>query len=257
MDDDTPGIPRGQFPASMMLLQDHGFQPSTFIDIGAAEGAFFLGRREVGIFPAARHFFVDAMQENEELYRRISAKFGAGYEIAAVSSADGWATLQIDPGFYDTHLDGVQAGVEYKDRRSVPMTTLDSLVARHALEPPFAVKLDVQGGELDALRGGLCALRDTVAVTSEMRLTNQRDTLVELLAFMKEAGWVLFDLTDLGYSPVNHTLIECYVTFIPSHLDFRVGQPAALPGQYEGIRERLRRRREANIHAVEELLLSF
>jgi len=47
---------------SLRLLQDRVFEAKTLIDIGAAEGAFFLVRASEQLFPSARHFFVDAMQ---------------------------------------------------------------------------------------------------------------------------------------------------------------------------------------------------
>jgi FkbM family methyltransferase len=251
---ETVDIPRNQYPASMFVLAYFGFEPSTFIDIGAAEGAFFLSRRETGLFPGARHFFVDAMQENEEVYRKIGAKFGTGHEIAAMSSADGTTTMRIDPDFYNTHVDKVQEGTGYKELRPVRMTTLDSLVARHALQPPFAIKLDIQGAELDALRGASRTLQQSVLVTAEIRLANQRDTLVELLSFMKEAGWVLFDLTNLSYSPAHQLLLECYATFIPARLEFRKELPWALPEQTAQLLGMLRERRQENIEAVDEML---
>ena len=257
--DDGVEIPRDQYSASLVLLQHHGFAPATFIDVGAAEGAYFLGRRELGVFPGARHFFVDAMQENEALYRRLGGKFGAGYEIAAISGAEGRAVLQLDPDFYDTQILGGEGGApgKYAGRREVAMTTLDSLVERHRLDPPYAIKLDVQGAELDALRGARRALERSIVVTAEIRLAQQRDTLAELVAHMKDSGWALFDLTNLGYSPASQVLMECYATFIPAAKDFRDGLPWALPEQQRDISARLRQRRAANIEAMDELLRNF
>jgi hypothetical protein len=194
------------------------------------------------------------MRENEEVYRKIGAKFGSGYEICAVSRADGTAAMRIDPDFYNSHVDNIQEGTDYKELRPVPMMTLDSLAARHALQPPFAIKLDVQGGELDALRGAARVLEQTLLVTAEIRVSNQRDTLVELLSFMKDAGWALFDLTDLFYGPAHQLLLQCYVTFIPARLEFRAGLPWAPPEVMAGIQKNLRRRRQENIEAVDEML---
>jgi FkbM family methyltransferase len=241
----------------MFLLEQYGFRPSTLIDIGAAEAAFFLARREMGLFPEARHFFVDAMHENEEIYRKIGAKFGTGYEICAVSSADGTTAMRIDPDFYNTHVDKIQDGTDYQELRPVGMSRLDSLVARHALQPPFAVKLDVQGGELDALRGASRTLEDAVLVTAEMRLSNQRDTLVDLLLFMKDAGWALFDITNLFYGPAHQMLLQCYATFIPARLEFREELPWAPPEVMAQVQSNLRRRRHENIEAVDEMLRDF
>lgn len=246
--------PRNGYAASLLLLQAHGFQPRTIIDLGAAEGAFFLFRRELDLFPGARHFFVDAMRENEVGYRKLAAKFGAGYEIVALSCMEGQVAIRIDPDFYNTHIEHLQPGTPYEELRQVPMATLDSVVKRHALQPPFAIKLDLQGGELDALRGALRTLDQAVAVTAEIQIFTERDTLVELLGFMQGNGWALYDITDLGYYPSNDALYQCYATFIPKRMDFRKGEAWCLPEQRQAILESLRARRANVLEAIDELV---
>jgi len=242
--------------ASMALLNKRGFKASTFIDIGAAEGGFFLLRRQMDLFPGARHFFIDAMQENEPIYKKLAAKFGGGYEIAAVSCVEGQLALRIDPDFYNTHVDQLQPGTPYAATRMVPAYTLDSVVQRHALEPPFALKLDVQGGELDALRGALRTLEQAVSVTVEIQIFSARDTLVELLAFMQSRSFALYDITDLAYYLSDDTFYVCYATFIPRRLDFRAETPWCLPEELPVRLAQLRERRARNLESIEELLAS-
>lgn len=244
---------RTSYPVSLRLLQDRGFEVNTIIDIGAAEGAFFLVRAREQLFPSARHFFVDAMQENEEVYRQVAERFQAGYEITALSCMEGEVSLRIDPNFYNTHIDRLQPDTNYVERRRVPVCTLDALVARHELAPPFALKLDVQGGELDVLRGALGTLEDAVIVTTEIQIFTERDTLVELLSFMQGAGWALYDITDLGHYPSDGTLYQCYATFIPRAMDFRKGTAWVLPEQEKAAFDQLRARRKGVIQSLEEL----
>lgn len=245
---------RNNYASSLLLLQEQGFQVDTFIDVGAAQGAFFLLRRMVSIFPNARHFFVDAMQENESIYRNLATKFDVGHEIVALSCAEGEVAVRVDPDYYNTHIDHLQPDTKYDNCRRVPMSTLDGIVKRHALRPPFAVKLDVQGGELDVLRGALRTLDDAVAVTAEIQIFTERDTLVELLAFMQGIGWALFDITNQAYFPSNQAFCECYATFIPKEMDFRRQAQWCLPEQAERFLGHLRTRRANNLSAIEELL---
>jgi FkbM family methyltransferase len=247
---------RGNYVSSLLLLQAQGFQVDTFIDVGAAEGIFFLLRHQEGVFPGARHFFIDAMHENEALYRGLAAKFGAGYEIAAISCMEGEAALRIDPNFYNTHIDHLQPGTAYADRRRVPMCTLDSVVARHALQAPFAVKLDVQGGELDVLRGALRTLEDASVVTAEIQIFPERDSIVELLSFMQGVGWALYDITNPGYYPSNQVFYQCYATFIPRDMDYRRGTQWCLPDQEVAVLEKIREARLRYVSMIEQLLRS-
>jgi FkbM family methyltransferase len=247
MSDEEPQL-RNSYVSSMLLLQQRGFAPRTVIDIGAAEGGFFLTRSRTRLFPSARHFFIDAMQENEEIYKKLADKFEAGFEITALSCMDGEVSLRIDPGFYNTHIDRLQPGTPYASTRRVPVCTLDGVVERHELEPPYALKLDVQGGELDVLRGALRTLDEAVIVTAEI------DTIVELLSFMQGCGWALFDLTDPGHYPSDGTLYQCYTTFIPKSMDFRKGQAWCLPEQEKAVLAQLRERRIHITQAIEELI---
>ena len=251
---DAREVARGTYMASMLLLQRRGFSANTFIDIGAAEGTFFLLRRDMGLFPSAKHFFVDAMQENEAAYQKLAAKFGTGHEITALSCMEGETVMRIDPHFYNTHIDHIQPGTTYEGARRVTVRTLDSVVQRHSLQGPFALKLDVQGGELDVLRGGLRTLSQAVIVTAEIQIFTERDAIAELLIFMQGNGWALYDLTDLAYYPSDHTFYQCYATFIPKSLEFRRAIPWCLPEQEKVVLERLRVRRENNLEAIEKLV---
>lgn len=244
---------RNQYLSSLLLLQQREFSVRTVIDVGAAEGAFFVLRSQFRLFPAARHFFVDAMHENEEIYRSLARRFEVGHEITALSCLEGEVRMRIDPDFYNTHVDHLQPNARYESARRVPVCTLDGLVARHELQPPFLLKIDVQGGELDVLRGGLRTLEETVIVVAESQIFSERDTLVELLAFMQANGWALYDLTNPDYYPSDGTFYQCYATFIPKAMDFRRGVPWVLPEQEEAAREQLRARRAGMIQMLRHL----
>lgn len=250
-------LPRDTYMASLVLLQARGCIPATVLDIGAAEAGFFLGCRTLNLFSSARYFFIDAMWENEEIYRRLAAKCDVGYEITALSCMEGQVSIRIDPEFYNTHIDYLQPGTGYESTRQVRVTTLDNVVKRHGLKAPFALKLDVQGGELDVLRGSLRTLEQAFVVTAEIQIFSERDTLVELLSFMQGVGWALFDLTDFAYYRSNNALYQCYATFIPRQMDFRKGEPWCLPDQKPALLEFLRLRRKRNLEAIDQFLLDL
>jgi FkbM family methyltransferase len=251
---DAQSEQRSHYAFAMHMLQQRGFAANTLIDIGAAEGAFFLYRGHSKLFPTARHFFIDAMQENEAAYRKLAPKFGTGYEITALSCMEGEVLLRVDPDFYNTHIEHLQPETAYAATRRVPVSTLDRVVERHALQPPFVLKLDVQGGELDVLRGGLRTLDEAVVVTTEINIFAERDSLVELLAFMQGIGWALYDLTDLAYYPSDATFYQCYATFIPKSMDFRRNARWCTPDQEGELLKGLQRRRAEALKAVDDLV---
>jgi FkbM family methyltransferase len=245
---------RPSYMNSLRLLELRGFAPRTVIDVGAAEGAFFLRRRRNALFPGAQHFFIDAMVENEAIYRRLTVKFGGGFEIAALSCLDGQADLRIDPDFYNTHIDGVQDATPYPGTRRVTVSTLDGVARRHALAGPYLLKLDVQGSELDVLRGSLAILEEAIIVVSEISIFSSRDSLVELLGFMQGQGWSLFDLTDMAYHRTDFSLYQCYAVFIPKSIDFRRRSDWCGPEELDRMLDGLRARRAGFMEEIEALL---
>ena len=252
----APSLPRNSHLASLTLLERQGFTGATFIDIGAAEGAFFLHRHMQKLFLSARHFFIDAMQENAVVYEKLKRAFGTDHAITALSCVEGEVALRIDPTFYNTHLAGLQTE-RYEETRKVRLTTLDSVVAERGLPGPYLIKLDVQGAELDVLRGSLKTLEHATVVVAEIQLFFERDNLLDLLFFMQSRGFVLFDITDQGYYPSSNTMYQCYATFIPQRMDFRKGLVWCTAEQEVAMNASLRARRNDTINVLDHLVATL
>jgi FkbM family methyltransferase len=73
--------------------------------------------------------------------------------------------------------------------------TLDEVAAEHSLPPPYFLKVDVQGGELDVLDGG----RDTLTRTSALRVES---SLRELYEGAPTLGLVQHRLEEEGFVPI-------------------------------------------------------
>ena len=68
---------------------------------------------------------------------------------------------------------------------------------------PLLIKIDVEGAELEVLRGAVKTLRDTEIVICEVgvepRHTGQAE-LADVLVFMRSQGFRLFDIVDMDAS---------------------------------------------------------
>jgi hypothetical protein len=79
------------------------------------------------------------------------------------------------------------------------------------------IKLDVQGSELEVLRGGRATLSDAVAVQVEVEflpLYKGQPTAGAVFAFMEERGFFLHQLRDCGGSPFKP--FETAVAYLPA-----------------------------------------
>jgi FkbM family methyltransferase len=123
---------------------------SLVFDVGANHGRL----SEVFIELGAR---VVAIEPNPYLATAIQRRYGRNVvlEPVAIGERSGQSTLHI--GVHDAHSSMSEDWIERVDRPlwtesvTVPVVTLDSLVARHGT--PQFIKLDVEGFELQALRG--------------------------------------------------------------------------------------------------------
>lgn len=80
-----------------------------------------------------------------------------------------------------------------------PIRTLDSLMAGHP--PVQMLKLDIQGAELDALKGARRVLRTVEVVMLEVSLIQYNlgaPAALDTLAYLHEQGFDLFDLHDFN-----------------------------------------------------------
>ena len=95
--------------------------PKTILDVGAAEGSVWLYFRETGVFPTARHVFIDCMVENEPLFQKIGQAFGTDYIIGAAGETKEPAQLRIDRSPYFTQRnDHTITGMQAIESRTVP-----------------------------------------------------------------------------------------------------------------------------------------
>ncbi len=143
-----------------------------FFDIGANLGLFTLtAAKRVG--PSGRVFaFEPSAREARLLQHNIDQNGFKNVTIVrgALSDHEGKARFAVatDGGTNSlaktTHPEQVIQNWE-----TVPLTTLDSFVAKHAIERVHMMKIDVEGGECDVLRGGsaLFSRTDAPVVLSE------------------------------------------------------------------------------------------
>ena len=82
---------------------------------------------------------------------------------------------------------------------SVSTVSLDEAIAEHGIPDPSFVKLDVEGAELEILRGATRALERAVALKTEVAFIEQRvqqPLAFEVAAFLQERGYVLMDFIE-------------------------------------------------------------
>ncbi len=194
-----------------------GLAPATVLDVGVADGTPAL----YDTFPDARLLLFEPLVEYQATLERIvRERPGASYELAAASAERGELTLNVHPD-----LVGSSAYLEREDSdvnghpRKVPTVTLDDVCAARGATGPYLIKIDVQGAELDVLRGATRVLRETELVLLEVSLLEffaGGPVLADVLAFMAERSFSAYDVCDLAYRPLDGAMSQLDIAFVRS-----------------------------------------
>lgn len=100
-----------------------------------------------------------------------------------------------------------------------PMRTIDEVIAMDLSGTvPTLLKLDVQGYELEILKGATQTLPGVEVVLAEVNLLDIHKgvpLLHELIAWFAERKWVAFDICALTRRPLDHALWQADFMFVP------------------------------------------
>jgi FkbM family methyltransferase len=181
------------------VLFGKGVRYRTVIDVGCADGHFFLTMRSRGLADDAVGLNIDANDLYEPSLKQIHAALGGHYFIGAATDHEG--TLQLTMAAHPYWASPRPPGDSYWKKihgegnatRAVEATTLDVLCGKLNLKGPFLFKMDVQGGEADVLRGAAGILKETSVVVCEADL----DDFGTIHAELTKNDFALYDATDL------------------------------------------------------------
>jgi FkbM family methyltransferase len=190
--------------SALSRLRARGFAPKAILDVGAYEGQFARDVRR--IFPEAHVLMIDALAENEETLKYVCDEIGdAAYAIAMLGDSD----IEDIPFFVvDTERrpDLVKTGSsKFREKVDFPMQErrvaqrrLDSLIEQS--DPAYGlIKLDVQGAEIEVLRGLGARLADAQILLLEMSLVEYNEgapLIADVLYGLKDMGFVLCEIVE-------------------------------------------------------------
>jgi FkbM family methyltransferase len=186
-----------QFPSiegALRTLRQHGMRPNFCVDVGAYQGEYTQLFK--AIFPAARVLMIEAQDAKLARLRQVAALYppDVDIEMCLLGSSDGQPVqfTEMETG------SSVYAESSPYPRTTTQKTTrsLDTLLSEKGYPCVDFLKLDVQGYELEILRGASTSLRQAAAVLMEASLipVNAGCPLIaDVIAHMNASGFRLFD----------------------------------------------------------------
>ncbi len=234
-------IDRSTMSAALRRARLNGLHVETCIDVGAGSGTEAIQNE----FSQSCHVLIEPLREFETSLNQLAA----GLErveivMTAVGRTNGEIELHVHDDLYGSSLYQEREEAVNGVVRNVPCVTLDSLIADNpSLRPPYLLKIDVQGAELDVLEGAPAILADTSIVITEAVFFDYfvgGPTFETIFQHLSGLGFVVYDVLAPLYRPIDGALSQIDVVFVPRDSSLRRVHRFATQEQRKRVTERLR-----------------
>jgi FkbM family methyltransferase len=206
------GVPNTD--ACLAAMKHRGFRPKAAIDIGAYSGEWTLALRR--LFPETRVLMVEPQAAQKDGLLAL-ANVHDGVEFVSVllgpTAASGVTFHQAETGSSVLR----DPGNGETPSVAMPMTTLDDVTAGTNFERPDFLKIDVQGYELEVLKGAERVLESVEVVMMEVNLiaVYEGAPLVhEVVSYMAERGFRVYDICTFFRRPYDNALWQMDMIFV-------------------------------------------
>ena len=178
-------------------LKKLGFNPDLIIDVGACFGQWTENVHP--IFPQAAFIMIEPQSTQQHYLQKLTHKLSnTSLEFALVGDTEKESVdfYQMGTGssMYPENSDHA------REKLSLKMETIDCIIKQKYRMPNNCfIKLDVQGAEIDVLKGAAEVLKKTEFVLLEISTLNYNQRapqFAEVIIYLKSIGFVLFDICD-------------------------------------------------------------
>lgn len=195
------------------------YYPRTILDLGAHEGRWAEIAKEV--FPNSTIHMVEGNPDKYDILKKINIPF----TISLIGDKD---NIEVD--YYKAKHSNDTGNSIYKEISSyfqdnnsevvkLPMKTLDTLVLEKNIHNVDFIKLDVQGSEMNVLKGAKSLLKTVSYVLLETQLMEYNKNspkFTQLFKYLNKNSFTLCDMFEIHYSKDGFTR-EIDFLFVKDH----------------------------------------
>jgi FkbM family methyltransferase len=197
--------------AAARAIIERGYTFPVIFDVGGSNGSW--STTMAPIFKGSRFELFEPLAELHPEYKRVLTWMRETFKNhhmhpVAIGDKDGSITINVyDNPSASSTLTGLS---DQENTQTVPMRSLDSIVASGMCAQPDLIKIDIQGGELAALKGAVKTLKHTKFLMLETWLQRgygkSTPLLTELIEFLKPHGFVPYEFGDTFRAPNGETV---------------------------------------------------
>jgi len=207
----------------MFLLQDikkRGLKCKTILDVGANNTRYSRMVKEV--FPDAAFCLIEPQLEMKEHLENFCKEFkNSVYFLAGAGAKKEKMILTVwdDLAGSTLILKPEEKLIKNGKQREVEIITIDDLIETSKIDLPELIKLDIQGFELEALKGAKKTFGYTEVYIIEVSLFPNDDApctpvISDVINFMLGSGYVVYDFPGFLRRPLDGALGQCDICFV-------------------------------------------
>jgi FkbM family methyltransferase len=211
-------------------LKGSGVRPRTVVDVGTGRGTPQLYEA----FPKSYQVLVEPLKEHEPGLQNILTRYDGEYFLTAVGSSNRKATITVEPKrIHKSSLHqrtAMTSTGDLAEKRKITVTTLDTLMEERSFRPPFGLKIDTEGFELEVIRGAPKFLRKTQFVIAEVSVAERfvgGYSFAEFTGAMTRNGFFLWDIVNVGGGRIVDAVFLPSFNYQPTSLLLRSARSRA------------------------------
>ena len=209
-----PSMRHLDMPKRLQHLSTLGIQPKVIFDVGAAQGEW--ARLAASIWPEARIIGFEPNRVNLRHLEQTRSDLPK-FEYVPCFLGTQCQSIQYEYKGNQTSLYDATAGGDHQN--TAEMCVLNELLAQGRIPSPEFLKLDVQGYELEVLRGGTKAMSTCEAILLEVSFDRDHPQIPivhEVIEFMTARSFRWFDVMGILRHPKDDTLWQMDLLFLKS-----------------------------------------
>jgi FkbM family methyltransferase len=211
----------GDMDMCLKGLQKRGFNPAVIADLGAHKG--YWSASTAKIYPKAQYYLFEPQAEMVPYINEFLQHHTARHIQAGIGASNSTLRLQIfDDYAGSSFLNNHQA--DSHNVRSVPVYSIDNLVTEGNIQVPDLCKIDIQGFELEALKGAQTILGKTevfIIEVSTFEFSPGQPLAHQIIEYLAKYNYVLYDIAGFMNRPHDGAMGQIDLCFVLANSPLR------------------------------------
>lgn len=202
-------------------FKNRGYNPSLILDVGAYSGKWTSSI--LTIYPDSKYIMFEAQPSKEIILNDMKNKHkNVFYHMGLLGNEN-----KTDVPFFlmETGSSVLSENTEHiREQTLLSMTTIDDLLETETINGSCFLKIDVQGFEIEVLKGASKTLSQVDLVLLEVSILeyNEGSPLIhEILQYMNEQGFITNDICSMQRTKKDFALFQVDIFFTKKDSELR------------------------------------